>query len=84
MLLLPKSYPNSRHQLRFKFRGGAQNFLSYNFPQKIPKEFCECKTQLTNEHILTCEVINNGRKHQFNYNQLLNGSISEQEKCIAS
>ena len=45
------------------------------------EKYCElnCGEKLTNEHILTCPVLNDGQDNSYNLNGILNGNI--QEKC---
>ena len=52
------------------------NQLPVNFGVET---YCEtnCGELLTNQHILCCSVLNNGRKHNYQFNHILNGNVHE-------
>ena len=80
--LQPNSLLNFQEQIAiFSFRT-RMNPLSYNFGNKSEIEKCKCEEQITNQHLLECDVLNNGR-HDFKYQQILNGTILEQKTILS-
>ena len=59
------------------------NLLTYNFPNKNSQiQKCKCGEQITNEHLLDCDMLNNGRKYDLKYQQIFNGTIQEQKSIL--
>ena len=65
----------------FKYRT-RMNLIKNNFRNENLLEKCLCMKILTNEHLYTCDILNNNEKYSINYTQILNGSLGEQKFII--
>ena len=58
------------------------NKLNYNYPGNKIVELCQCGVQMTNEHLYYCIVLNEGIRNQDKYEQIFNGTITEQKQIL--
>ena len=58
------------------------NNLNYNFPGNNKKEYCICLNQLTNEKFYPCKLLNNNVLSDFQYENIFNGTVQDQNKMI--
>ena len=57
------------------------NYLPINFGKDT---YCEtgCGQALDNEHIINCEILNNGKKPHIKYNLIMNGTLNEKNEVL--
>ena len=55
------------------------NKLKYNLGGE---DICICGRNLENDHLLRCEILNNGTLSNILYNDIFNGSIKQQKDII--
>ena len=58
------------------------NKLLYNQPGTKQTELCQCGEIITNEHLYYCIMLNEGNIRNEKYEQIFNGSITEQKIII--
>ena len=78
--LRPNNIFNFEEQkMLFSYRTRMNN-LDYNFPGRKNMEHCQCGfINITNEHLFECDILNNNEKYSHTYQQLLNGTLSQQK-----
>ena len=80
--LLPNTILTFKEQKSiFSFRSRS-NKLTYNYPGNKEKELCECGVNITNEHLYNCLMLNQGKIVEDNYEQIFNGTLSEQKQVL--
>ena len=57
------------------------NSSRYNTPGTIEIEQCECSTEMTNEHLLYCNGLNEESPF-YTYDDFLNGSLIKKKEII--
>ena len=65
----------------FAYRSRMNN-LSYNYPGNKKVEIFQCGVKMTNEHWYYCIVLNEGISIQDKYEQIFNGTITEQKQIL--
>ena len=80
--LLPNQILTFQEQkLIFSYRA-RMNKLLYNQPGNEETQLCQCGENITNEHLYNCIVLNQGNIGIDNYEQIFNGTISEQKRIL--
>ena len=80
--LLPNKILTFHEQkLIFSYRS-RMNKLMYNQPGNKQTELCQCGEIITNEHLYYCIMLNEGIIRKDKYEQIFNGSITEQKIII--
>ena len=80
--LLPNNVLTFNDQkLIFAYRS-RMNKLQYNYPGNKENELCQCGTNMTNEHLYNCNILNEENIIHDKYEQIFNGTITEQKRII--
>ena len=60
------------------------NKIPFNFPGNKENVNCEtnCGNILNNEHILICEILNEGNSHNLKYEHIFNGTLNQQIEVL--
>ena len=58
------------------------NSLNYNTPGTSEIEYCQCSDEMTNEHLLYCNILNEEKPHLYTYDDFLNGSLIKKKNII--
>ena len=58
------------------------NSLNYNFPGKQIIDKCICGEVMNNEHLFSCNILNNGKQPETIYQNIFNGTLLEQKYII--
>ena len=77
--LLPNNILTHNEQLELFAYRSRMNNLKYNYGGQ---ELCVCGTKLDNEHLLICDVLNGGTRHNLSYDKIFSGTLSEQKSII--
>ena len=78
--LLPNTIVTFKGQKSIFSYRSRSNKLLYKYPGNKEKELCECGVDITNEHLYNCLFLNQGKIVEDNYEQIFNGTLSEQKK----
>ena len=77
--LLPENRKLTIHEKQKLFEvKNRMTKIPINFPKNNMKNYCYCGTEETMEHIYSCEILNNEKENELEYNKIYEGTISEQ------
>ena len=57
------------------------NNLSYNSQVNYTTEYCECKSEMTNNHLYECNILNS-EKRRIPYEKIFEGRLCEMQYII--
>ena len=65
----------------FSYRARMNN-LKYNTKGTSEIEYCLCSQEITNEHLLCCNLLNKDKPHFYTYDEFLNGCLIKKKHII--
>ena len=65
----------------FSFRS-EMNEISFQYQEPTANKPCEFTKELNNHHLYECTLLNNGLEFKFKYENILNGTIHDQNHIL--